>query len=168
MSSTEFVVGKRHLFGNEGWLSHRAIVEIEIYCDLLDNVQERIDSLEVRGKGEEAALVHVQAFISSYALEIAIKSFWALDYSDKKVPHKHNLLDIFDELKETTRKSLELLHFNREELKELPEPFYTNRYSMEHSGKDLISVHDAGDLRSLAKLLEEKLKQTTKALLSAH
>ena len=137
MSSTNFVAGKKHLFGNESWLSHRAIAEIEIYCDLLDNVQERIDSLEVRGRGGEAALVHVQAVISSYALEIAIKSFWALDYSDKEVPHKHDLLGIYDELKESTRKSLELLHFNREGLKELPKPFYTNRYSMEHSGKDI-------------------------------
>ena len=63
---------ERLLFGNDDWRSHRAINEIDVYCDLLENVQDMIDSLETRGEGEEAALTNVQAVLSSYALEIAM------------------------------------------------------------------------------------------------
>ena len=37
---------ERFLFGNENWRSYRAIDEVEAYCGLLENLQERIDSLE--------------------------------------------------------------------------------------------------------------------------
>ena len=157
---------ERALFGNELWRSPRAINEIEIYCDLLDYLQDRIDSLEVRGKDEEVTLVNVQAVISSYAFEIAMKSLWALDHPNKKVPHTHDLVTIFDGLKETTVESLMQLHLTRKGLNESPSPFYSNRYSMEHSDRD-ISVYEAEFLRLLAKLLEEKLNQTAKELLSA-
>ena len=70
---------ERFAFGNEHWRSYRAMDEIEIYCDLLENLQDRIDSLETRGKDEEVTLCNVQAVISSYAFEIAMKSLWALE-----------------------------------------------------------------------------------------
>ena len=95
-------------------------------------------------------------------LKIAMKSLlWALDHPNKEVPHTHNLVTIFDELKETTVKSLMQLHLTQKGLNESPSPFYSNRYSMEHSVRD-ISVYEAEFLRLLAKLLEEKLNQTTK------
>ena len=65
--------------GNENWRSYRAIDEIEIYCDLLENLQNRKDTLRTRSKDEDATLTNAQAGISSYALEIAMKSLWALD-----------------------------------------------------------------------------------------
>ena len=36
---------ERFAFGNEHWRAYRAMDEIEIYCDLLENLQDRIDSL---------------------------------------------------------------------------------------------------------------------------
>ena len=48
---------ERFLFGNEHWRSYRAIDEIEIYCDLLEILQDRVDSLETTGKDQEAALL---------------------------------------------------------------------------------------------------------------
>ena len=97
---------ERFLFGNEQWRSYRAINEVEIYCDLLKNLQDRIDSLVTRGKDEEVTLTNVQAVISSYAIEIAMKSLWALDNPAECVPHKHNLVIIFDGLQEDTVRSL--------------------------------------------------------------
>ena len=94
---------ERFLFGNEHWRSYRAINEIEIYCDILENLQNRIDSLETRYKDEEVTLTNVQAVISSYAFEIAMKSLWALDNPADPVPHTHCLPTIFDGLKEETR-----------------------------------------------------------------
>ena len=104
---------ERFLFGNENWRSHRAICEMEIYCDLLENLQDRIDSLETRGKDDEVALTNVQAVISSYAFEIALKSFWALDNPAECVPHSHEVTSIFDELKEETKKSLKQFQLTR-------------------------------------------------------
>ena len=111
---------ERLLSGNEHWRSSGAIDEIEIYCDLLDNLQDRIDSLETRGKDEEVALHNVQAVVSSYAFEIAMKSFWALDNSDKPVPHEHNLLISFDGLREDTVESLKQLPPDQRIVGEMP------------------------------------------------
>ena len=36
---------ERVLFGNEHWRSHRAINQIEIYCELLEHLQDKIDAL---------------------------------------------------------------------------------------------------------------------------
>ena len=77
---------ERFLFGNEHWRSFRAIDELEVYCDLLDSLQARIESLDIRGKDEEVTLINVQAVLSSYAVEIAMKSLWALDNPAKRVP----------------------------------------------------------------------------------
>ena len=146
------------LSGNEYWISDRAVNEIEMYCDLLDNLQEKVDALETRGKDEESALANAQSVLSSYALEIAMKSLWALDNSHKKVPHKHDLSIIFNGLKEETVKSLERLQLTREVLELSPKPFYSNRYSMEDSIKSF-TVYPTRLLRPLNQLLRDKLEE---------
>ena len=117
---------ERFLFGNEHWRSNRAIDEIGVYCELLDALQDRINSLEVRGKDEETTLVNAQAIISSYAVEIAMKSLWALDNSPE-TPHRgregHNLLRMFAGLKGETVESLGRLQLTREVLEDCPSPF---------------------------------------------
>ena len=162
----------RLLFGNEHWGSYSAIDEIEIYCDLLDNLQDRVDSLETRGKDEEGALINAKTVISSYAFEIAMKSFWALDNSDKPVPHKHDLLILFDALREDTVESLKQLHLTRAVLEMCPEPFDSNRYLMEvdsrHSMEDgsrHLTAYPPRFLRPLLQLLRDKLEESTEALL---
>lgn len=159
---------ERFLLGNEHWRSYRAIDEIGVYCDLLDGLQDRIDSLQVRGKDEEVTLFNVQAVISSYAVEIAMKSLWALDNSPATPPRGrdgHDLLIMFDGLKKETVESLGRLQLTKEVLKDFPSPFPNNRYSMEVSGKDIV-VYKAGLLRSLAQLLRDKLDQTRKEMIS--
>ena len=155
---------ERLVFGNEHWRSSHAIDEIEVYCDLLENLQDRVDSLETCGKDEEATLVHAKAVISSYAFEIAMKSLWALENSAKPVPHTHDLSAIFNELKEDTTKSLERLYMTGEVLRNCPAPFYSNRYSMEGSSRD-ITVYRTRFLRSLVQLLRDKLEESRETLL---
>jgi len=157
------------MFGNEHWLSYRAIDEIEIYCDLIENLQDRIDSLMAPGKDEdkdeEVAILNVQAVISSYAFEIAIKSFWALDHPARCVPHEHNLTKIYDGFKEETKKSLEQFDLPRELIEYRPKPFVTNRYSMECSDRR-ITVYRALFLRSLAQVLRDKIEESRETLLN--
>lgn len=158
---------ERFLFGNENWRSHHAVDEIGVFCDLLDGLQARIDSLQTRGKDEEVTLVNVQAVISSYAIEIAMKSLWALDNSPTTPPrgyNGHDLLKLFDGLKKETIDSLGRLQLTRKNLEIFPSPFPTNRYSMESGSRD-IAVYDAGLLRQLAQLLSDKLEQSRNELL---
>ena len=155
---------ERFLFGNEHWRSYRAIDEIEVYCGLLENLQNRIDSLVTHGRDEEVTLTNVQAVISSYAIEIAMKSLWALDNPAECVPHEHNLVIIFDGLNEGTVRSLKRLELTMEVLREWPTPFVSNRYSMESSCRD-ITVYPTQFLRSLIELLRDKLEETREALL---
>ena len=124
----------------------------------------RIDSLETRGKDEEVTLTNVQAVISSYAIEIAIKSLWALDNSGDTVPHTQCLLTIFDGLNEKTVTSPKRLQLTRQVLDTLPTPFSSNRYSMENGSRD-ITVYEIGFLRSLTQLLKDKLRNTRERLL---
>jgi HEPN domain-containing protein len=152
------------MFGNEHWRSYRAADEIDVYCDLLENLQDRIYSLETRGKDEEVTLRNVQAVISSYAFEIAMKSLWALEHSDKAVPHTHDLLTMFDELGEDSVKALEILHLTRRVLEMRREPFVSSRYSMEYRDRD-ITVYPSRTLRPLAQLLRDKTKETRESLL---
>ena len=154
---------ERFMFGNEHWRSYRAIAEIEVYCDLLEALQSRIDSLETRGKDEEVTLANVQAVISSYAFEVAMKSLWALDNSAEQVPHKHDLTVIFDGLEEETVKSLKRLHLTREVLEDGPEPFVSNRYSMECRNRN-IRVFPSLTLRPVVQLLRDKLQESREAL----
>ena len=155
---------ERLLLGNENWLSYIAVNEIEVYCDSLDCLQDKIDTLETRGKDEEIALANAQAVISSYAFEIAMKSLWALDNSPKKVPKKHDLLKLLNELKAETVEALSRLELGRDMLKKCPEPFFTNRYSMECASREF-TVYHPRFLRSLAHFLRDKLEQTRKELL---
>ena len=83
---------ERLIFGNEHWNADKAASEIEAYCYSMGALQNKVDSLETRGKYEEAALINAQAVTSSYALEIAIKSLWAIDNPQGEVKHTHNLL----------------------------------------------------------------------------
>ncbi len=150
---------ERFLFGNEHWRSHRAIDEIEVYCDLLDGLQERVDGLQTRGKDEEVTLTNVKAVISSYSFEIGVKSLWALDHPSDSVPITHDLLALYNGLSEETVDSLNRLHMTKEAFVDWRIPFISNRYSME-SGEREISVYQTEFLRSLAHLLKDKLEET--------
>ena len=163
MSTNEFSF-ERLLFGNEHWSTPGAIDEIQIYCDLLDQLQLRVDALETRGKSDEATLLNVQGVISNYAFELAMKSLWALDNSDQEVPKNHNLLKIFDELSEEAVKSLERFGLTREVLEYSPEPFKTNRYPMERRNNN-IEVPRVTFLRSVTILLGDKLDESRETLL---
>ncbi len=155
---------ERLVFGNEHWRSNRAIDEIEVYCDLLDCLQKRIDALTTRGKGEEVTLANVEAVISSYAMEIGIKSLWALDNPMNKVPTTHNLIILFNRLSEGTVDSLNRFHLTKKVLEDWPQPFLSNRYSMESGSRD-IAVYMARFLRSLVQLLKDKLEETRRMVL---
>ena len=154
---------EQFMFGNRHWRSYRAVDEIEVYCDLLENLQDRIDSLETPGKDEEVTLSNVQAVISSYAFEIAMKSLWALDNSDKSVPHKHDLPYFFDGMGDGTVQVLQRLQVTREVLEVEPKPFMSNRYSMEHRDRT-ISVFTFQTLRALAQLVRDKGSESRKSL----
>ena len=162
---------ERLLFGHENWSVFCAEGEIAVYCDLIDDLQSKLYLLQ-DGNREEAAMVSVQAVISSYALEIGLKSLWALDNAPKsavrtrdKVPHIHCLLTIFDGLSEETTEKLEQIGLTRPALEEFPKPFFSNRYSMEHRSNRLVS-YDGGFLRKLGQLLEETLDLRRKELMS--
>lgn len=154
------------MFGNERWHSGYAADEIEVYCDLLDHLQGRIEALTTRGKDEEFTLANAQMFISSYTIEIALKSLWALDHPDEQAPHTHNLVSIFDGLGAETVKSLERLRLTRRVLEETPAPFTSNRYSME-GFKGWIIVFQAPFLRGCARLLRDKLEENSEELLKS-
>ena len=158
---------ERVLFGNEHWRSHRAINEIGIYCELLEHLQDKIDALEPCQTDEKSTLIDVQAVISSYAIEIAMKSLRALDYPDKRVPYGHNLVEIFDALKKETKRSLEDFQLTREALEGMPKPFTNNRYSMEFADGKLTTVYPVPLLRALTRLLADKLEENRKALLTS-
>ena len=155
-------------FVNEDWHSTYAIDEIEIYCGLLEHLQKKIDSLERGARNQKSALINVQSVTSSYALELAMKSLWALDNPDKQVPHTHNLVEIFNGLKAETVKALERYELSLEGLKKTPEPFSSNRYSME-SGRveGRITVYKTPFLRALTQLLRDKLVDSRATLLES-
>ena len=163
MSTIKIPIG-RFFFGNEHWRSNRAVEEIRIYCDLLDILDDRIDKLADRGREEESMLVNVQAVISSYAIEIGLKSLWALDHPGEKVPFKHNLVWFFDGLGTGTVQSLDKLGLKRKSLESSPVPFIANRYSMENANRD-ITVFDTGFLRQLAEYIDNKVEETRQDLL---
>ena len=153
----------RILFGNEHWRSNRAMGEIEVHCDLLDCLQERIEALHTRGKDEEVTLTNVKSMISSYAFEIGLKSLWALDHPTDSVPTTHDLAKLYDELSEGTVDSLNGLHMTKEAFVMWPKPFVSNRYSMESGSRD-ITVYQTEFLRSLAQLLRDKLQRSRKTV----
>ena len=148
---------EQFMFGNRHWRSYRAVDEIEVYCDLLENLQDRIDSLETPGKDEEVTLSNVQAVISSYAFEIAMKSLWALDNSDKSVPHKHDLPYFFDGLGDETVQVLQRLQVTREVLEVEPKPF------MSYSDSRSLSPNPPMDGARIAEGGEEVTDATVRA-----
>ena len=154
------------MFVNPNWRTYRAIEELEIYCELLEGLQDRIDSLETHGQSEEVTLLNVQAVLSSYAIEIAMKSLWAIDNPANCVPHKHDLTILFDGLDSETVKSLGQLQLTRESLENSPVPFVTNRYSMEIANRDIV-IFQSGILRTLIGLLSDKLEGSRTALFKA-
>lgn len=157
---------ERLLLRNEHWRSYYAINEMEIYGELLEYLQEKIDALETSQKEEKTALIYVQAVISSYAFEIAMKSLWALDFSDECVPRTYDLVAILDALKDETKRSLEGFHLTRQVLERMLTPFTSNRYSME-GVKERVIVYEAPGLRDLAQLLTEEIEENRKALLTS-
>ena len=151
---------EKFMFGNEHWRSYRAVDEVDIYCDLLNVLQDRVDALETRGKDEEVTLRNVQAVLSSYAFEITLKSFWALDHPDDTVPPTHDVLKIFNGLDEQTVQALQRLNWTREPMRHCPTPFQTNRYSMETSTRN-ITIYPSRSLRQLTQLLRDRLDEPT-------
>lgn len=154
---------EKFIFGNENWRASYAADEIEIYSDVLEFLQERIESSKIRAKDEEVMLLNAQAVNGSYAFEIAIKSLWALDYPDDAVPRTHDLLQLFDGLAEDTVKALDLLQCTREVVERCPKPFLSNRYSMEQSDREFI-VYEPPLLRAIAAMLREKTEKTRESL----
>ena len=151
---------ERFKFGNVDWRSHRAIREIDVYCDLIEMVQGRIDSLESRGGEEEIAFKSVRAVLSSYVLEVTMKSFWALDNPTKCVPYTHDLPTIYKGFKVETTRTLAQYGIVRESFDDFPKPFLTNRYSMEGSTREFVSYR-LEFLRSLNLALKQKLEEST-------
>ena len=154
--------------GNEYWDTSTAIDEIKVYCILIDHLDDKIDLLENSDKNEKSAMINVQAVISSYAIELAMKSLCALDNPDNNVPHEHDLTKILEKLNTDTVKSLERLHLSHEELKRFPAPFVSNRYLMEYDKRDSrIVVYPPPLLRELTQMLEDKIKDAWRAILES-
>ena len=159
---------KKFFVGNEYWDTSTAIDEIKVYCILIDHLDDKIDLLENRDKFEKSAMINVQAVISSYAIELAMKSLCALDNPDNNVPHQHDLTKILEKLNTDTVKSLERLHLSHEELKSFPDPFVSNRYLMEYDKIDSsIVVYPPPLLRELTQMLEDKLQDAWRAILES-
>ncbi len=154
------------LIGHDYWRSYKAIDEIKVYCDLLDILENRRADQQNQGRKEPATLLNVEAVIGGYALEIGMKSLWALD-NPKGIVRKlgHNLDTVYDELKLDTVDSLIALGLTRALLAKVPKPFESNRYSMEYGGREIV-VYDASFLRQLAQLIEDKLDETMKTLIT--
>ena len=73
---------------------------------------------------------------------------------------------IFDGLKQETVESLKRLQLTRKDLERWPQPFVTNRYSMEERDRD-ITVYHPQFLRSVMQLLQDKMEDTRRALIGA-
>ena len=74
----------------------------------------------------------MQSMLMAYALEIAIKSLWAMDNPDKCMRHNHDLLRFYKGLQPDTVTSLQDLGLTGDLLMRFPRPFANNRYSMEY------------------------------------
>ena len=151
------------VFGNPHWDTPKAIDELTVYSYLIDHLDHQIELLNIRHENEEVTLINVQSMLMAYALEIAIKSLWAMDNPDKCMRHNHDLLGFYRGLQSDTVTSLQDLGLTEDSLKRFPRPFETNRYSMEYTTpekyeKELVRVK-ASFLKQLGKLLRETLKK---------
>ena len=114
---------------NESWSTTNAIEQIEVYCEVLEHLEMSDKS---NSKSDRYARLNVRAVNSSYAFEIAMKSFWALDNPENEMTRTHKLLKIINGLREDTLESLKQIGVTRESIcNGLKEPFIFNRYSME-------------------------------------
>ena len=149
---------ERFLFGHDYWRTDQAIDEMMIYSDLTAQLACRIEALTTRGKDEEVTLRNVQAVLSAYALEIGMKSLWAMDNPDKRMRKTHNLMDIYKGLQSDSVAALHDLGLTEEVVERFPRPFKTNRYSMEHDEIEIV-VPKASFLEQLAEVLRETLEK---------
>ena len=77
------------------WCSLQAISELQGYCDLVSEWEKEIESTEVC-KDRKCALIDTTAIMSSYALEIAIKSLFPMDKFTCGSRVYTNLLKLYD------------------------------------------------------------------------
>ena len=153
----------RILFGHDYWRSERAANEIDEYVKLLGKLDDEMDNIvstsgrNVLSRQQEAIpKMTAYAVISGYALEVGIKSLWALEHPSEKVRRTHKLLGFYDQLTPSTKKTLRDMRLTRGELENCPNPFEANRYSMENGTKELM-LHDPSFLKSLSLLIRSKL-----------
>ena len=156
------------VFGNPHWDTLLAIDEIMVYSDLIDHLGRQIELLNIRHENEEVTLINVQSVLMAYALEIALKSLWAMDNPDKCMRHTHNLLYFHKGLQSDSVASLQALGLTEDSLKRFPRPFETNRYSMEFKRpeeyeKEKVRVKTSF-LRQFGELLRETLNKRRKVL----
>ena len=128
------------------WNVLAAIDEIEAYSDLLDGWEKETDSGGI-SNNKRVGLISAQAIMSSYAFEIAIKSFFELDNPDRGVPATHNLVTLYDELNDDTKKLLKQVKITGQNLKDDPEPFLSNRYSMGYDCREECRVECKAECR---------------------
>ena len=154
------------VFGNPHWNTPLAIDEIMVYSDLITHLDRQRELLNIHHENEEVALFNVQSVLMAYALEIAIKSLWAMDNPDKRMCHTHNLLCFYKSLQFDTVTSLQDIGLTEDSLKTLkkfPRPFETNRYSMEYETPEQYEKKPvrvkASFLKQLGKLLRETLEK---------
>ncbi len=142
------------------WCSLQAISELQGYCDLVSEWEKEIESTEVC-KDRKCALIDTTAIMSSYALEIAIKSFVSMDSSHAKVECTHDLLKLYDnkDMTEDTRGLLKQAGITRQFLENNRAPFIENRYSMDNNASGKLVTYRASSLRKLVQLLNDKLPE---------
>ena len=156
------------VFGNPYWNTPQAIDEIVVYCDLIAHIDCRIASPDIRHENEKATMRDVQLMLMAYALEIAIKSLWAMDNPDKRMCRTHALPDLYKGLQTDTTAAIQELGLTEDRLNSFPCPFVTNRFSMEYQEqekylKEKVIVH-ASFLKQLGELVRETLNKRREAL----
>lgn len=151
------------VFGNPHWDAPQAIDEIMVYSDLIAHLDRQRESLNTRHENEEVTLINVQSVLMAYALEIAMKSLWAMDNPVDCMCHTHDLLYFYKGLQSDTVTSLQDLGLTEDRLKGYPSPFVTNRYSMEYEVPEQYEkpkvIVKASFLKQLGNLLRETLKK---------
>ncbi len=140
---------------NENWSTTNAIEQIEVYCEVLEHLEISDKS---SSKDDRHARFNVRAVNSSYAFEIAMKSFWALDNPEDKMIYTHKLLEILNGLRKDTLESLKQIGVTRKSIfRDLKEPFVFNRYSMEGSGIKFCAPYTSQFLRDVNETLKKML-----------
>ena len=140
---------------NGNWSTTNAMEQIEAFCEVLESLEISDKS---SSKDDRYARLNVRAVNSSYAFEIAMKSFWALDNPRDKVIHTHKLPEILRGLKKDTLESLEQIGVTPKSIfMGLREPFVFNRYLMEGPGIKPGATYTSQFLRDVKRVLKETL-----------